>query len=144
MAQEAYCIGPAPTIESYLQGDKIIDVALESGADAIHPGYGFLAENAAFAKAVIAAGLTWIGPPPEAIEIMGDKLTARATMAKAGVPLVPGTDMTDNMGDEKLVAAANDIGFPVLVKAAAGGGGKGMRVVQKPEDLPEAIRVARR
>jgi acetyl-CoA carboxylase biotin carboxylase subunit len=144
MAQEAYCIGPAPTIESYLQGDKIIDVALKSGADAIHPGYGFLAENATFAKAVMSAGLTWIGPPPEAIEIMGDKLTARATMAKAGVPLVPGTDMTEKMGDEELVAAANNIGFPVLVKAAAGGGGKGMRVVQRAEDLPEAIRVARR
>jgi acetyl-CoA carboxylase biotin carboxylase subunit len=144
MAQQAYCIGPAPTVESYLQGEKIIKVALESGADAIHPGYGFLAENAAFARAAIAAGLTWIGPSPEAIDLMGDKLTARATMAKAGVPLVPGTTMTDELSDTQLLAAANDIGFPVLVKAAAGGGGKGMRVVHKAEDLPEAIRVGRR
>ncbi|MFC1975789.1 acetyl-CoA carboxylase biotin carboxylase subunit [Chloroflexota bacterium] len=144
MAQEAYCIGPPPAVDSYLQADKIIDVALRTGADGIHPGYGFLAENADFAEAVMSAGLTWIGPPPEAIRLMGDKVTARATMATAGVPLVPGTGMSDSMTDDELLAAAAEMEFPVLVKAAAGGGGKGMRIVRRPEDLAEAIRVARR
>ncbi len=144
MAQEAYCIGPPATIESYLQGDRIIDVALRAGADGIHPGYGFLAENAVFARGVMSADLTWIGPSPESIQLMGDKVAARAALARAGVPLVPGTDMTSKLTDEALEAAANEIGFPVLVKAAAGGGGKGMRIVRQPQDLSEAIRVARR
>lgn len=144
MAQEAYAIGPSSALQSYLRGDKIIDVAKKCGADGIHPGYGFLAENASFAEAVIDAGLTWIGPPPAAIRLMGDKLTARATMAAANVPLVPGTDQSKNMRDDDLIAAAQQVGFPLLVKAAAGGGGKGMRHVHRPEDLPEAIRVARR
>jgi acetyl-CoA carboxylase biotin carboxylase subunit len=144
MAQEAHCIGPAPAIDSYLRGDKIIEVAKKSGADGIHPGYGFLAENADFAEAVNAAGLTWIGPPSAAIRLMGDKITARTTMAAAGVPLVPGTGMTARMDDDELSVAANDIGFPLLVKAAAGGGGKGMRVVRRSEDLSGAIRTARR
>ncbi|MBN1221264.1 MAG: acetyl-CoA carboxylase biotin carboxylase subunit [Anaerolineae bacterium] len=143
MAQEAYYIGPPPVNESYLQGDKIIDVALRCDADGIHPGYGFLAENANFAEAVMSAGLTWIGPPPEAIRLMGDKVAARATMARAGVPLLPGTGMSDDMRDDELLAAADAIGFPLLVKATAGGGGKGMRVVRKMDDLAEAIRVAR-
>ena len=144
MAQEAYYIGPPPAVDSYLRGDKIIDVAKKCGADGIHPGYGFLAENGNFAEAVIDAGLTWIGPSPNAIRLMGDKLTARETMAAANVPLVPGTDQSKTMGDEELLAAAGDIGFPLLVKAAAGGGGKGMRTVHKFEDMPEAIRTARR
>jgi acetyl-CoA carboxylase biotin carboxylase subunit len=144
MAQEAYYIGPAPAVDSYLQGDKIIDVAEKCGARGIHPGYGFLAENADFAEAVMAAGLAWIGPPPQAIRLMGDKVTARATMAAAGVPVVPGTGVSDGLTDNELLAAANQLGFPLLVKATAGGGGKGMRIVRKGEDLPEAIRLARR
>ncbi len=142
MAQQAYPIGPSQATESYLRGDKIIDVAKKSGADGIHPGYGFLAENADFAEAVMDAGLAWIGPPPIAIRLMGDKVVARETMAAAGVPLVPGTD--ENLTDDELLAAAEQMGYPVLVKAAAGGGGKGMRNVYRPEDLTEAIRTARR
>jgi len=144
MAQEAYPVGPAQAVKSYLRGDKIIEVAKQCGADGIHPGYGFLAENANFAEAVMEAGLTWIGPPPDAIRLMGDKLAARKTMAAANVPLVPGTDQSAEMRDDELVAAAQEIGYPLLVKAAAGGGGKGMRKVYHPENLPEAIRTARR
>ncbi len=144
MAQEAYHIGPSAATDSYLRGDKIIDIAKKSGADGIHPGYGFLAENHEFAQQVIDAGLTWIGPPPEAILRMGDKVTARQTMDAANVPLVPGTKHSERMTDEELIYASPDIGFPLLVKAAAGGGGKGMRKVWQPEDLPEAIRNARR
>ncbi len=144
MAQEAYCIGPAATADSYLRGDKIIEVAKKYGAGGIHPGYGFLAENPEFAEAVINAGLTWIGPSPGAMRLMGDKVAARATMAKAGVPLIPGTGVTDGLHDDDLMTAARQIGFPVLVKAAAGGGGKGMRIVRQAADLTEAIRVARR
>jgi acetyl-CoA carboxylase biotin carboxylase subunit len=144
MAQEAYNIGPAPAIESYLRGDSIIDIARRSGADGIHPGYGFLAENAGFAESAIEAGLTWIGPSPDSIRLMGDKLKARKTMATANVPLVPGTNQSGDMRDEELLAAAGRLGFPLLVKAAAGGGGKGMRNVYAAEDLSGAIRVARR
>ncbi len=144
MAQEAYPIGPSEAVESYLRGDKIIDTAKKCGADGIHPGYGFLAENADFAEAVIEAGLTWIGPSPDAIRQMGDKITARRVMAAAKVPLVPGTDQTKTMTDDDLLAAAEQVGFPLLVKAAAGGGGKGMRRVDRFEDLTEAIRTARR
>ncbi len=140
-ATEAYFIGPASVSESYLRGDKIIDTALACGADSIHPGYGFLAENADFAEAVIDAGLIWIGPPPEAIRLMGDKTVARETVAKAGVPLIPGSPK--GLPNEKLQSVAADIGYPLLVKAAAGGGGKGMRAVYKPEDLPAALRTAR-
>jgi acetyl-CoA carboxylase biotin carboxylase subunit len=141
-AQEAYYLGPPPVTESYLCGDKIIDIALDCKADGIHPGYGFLAENAGFAQAVIDAGLTWIGPPPNAIRLMGDKVAARETVAKAGVPLVPGSPR--DLSDEELIICAPDLGFPLLVKAAAGGGGKGMRAVYQPEDLAAAIRTARR
>jgi acetyl-CoA carboxylase biotin carboxylase subunit len=144
MAQEAYCIGPPPAIESYLQGHKIIDVAKKCGAVGIHPGYGFLAENPDFAEAVMAADLTWIGPSPQAIRLMGDKVAARATMAAAGVPLIPGTNMSNDMRDDELLGVAKEITFPVLVKATAGGGGKGMRIVHQAENLPEAIRIARR
>lgn len=140
-ASESYYLGPPPVRESYLLGDKIIDIALACGADGIHPGYGFLAENANFAQAVIDAGLTWIGPSPNAIRLMGDKVTARETVAKANVPLVPGTPK--DMADDDLIAHAPGIGYPLLVKAAAGGGGTGMRPVYKHEDLPDALRSAR-
>lgn len=140
-AHEAYYLGPSPVSESYLRGDKIIDIALKCGADGIHPGYGFLAENAGFAQAVIDAGLTWIGPPPMAIRLMGDKATARDIVAKANIPLVPGSPK--GLSDNDLLAIAPQIGFPLLVKAAAGGGGKGMRTVHHLRDLPDALRTAR-
>jgi acetyl-CoA carboxylase, biotin carboxylase subunit len=141
-ADEAYHIGPSPARESYLVFDKIIDVAKRSGADAVHPGYGFLAENAAFARACYDAGLVFVGPTPKAIEVMGDKLTARATVKAAGVPLVPGTE--PGLSDGDLLVAAEEIGFPLLVKASAGGGGKGMRPVYDPAELPDAIASAKR
>lgn len=141
-ADEAYCIGPAPSRESYLRGDKIIDVARKAGADAIHPGYGFLAENAEFAAACADAGITFIGPSPEAIEKMGDKVAARETVARHGVPLVPGTG--PGLRDEELAAAAEQIGFPVMIKASAGGGGKGMRVADSREKFAGLLAAARR
>lgn len=127
-ANEAYCIGPAPSRDSYLRMDRIIDVARKAGVDAIHPGYGFLSERAEFAAACADAGITFIGPSPEAIQSMGDKITARETVRKRGVPLVPGSER--GLGDEALIGAAKEIGFPIMIKAAAGGGGKGMRAVQ--------------
>jgi len=140
-AREARCIGPAPSTDSYLRGDKIIEVALDVGADAIHPGYGFLSENAGFARAVAAAGLEWIGPPPDAIDAMGSKTQSRRLMQAAGVPVVPGT--TKRVDDvEELARIARDIGYPVMLKASAGGGGKGMREVGKPTDLAAAFRAA--
>ncbi len=141
-ADEAYHIGPAPSRESYLRIDKIIDVARKAEVDAIHPGYGFLAENAEFAAACRDAGITFIGPSPEAIEKMGDKLTARRTVAERGVPLVPGTEK--GLSDSELKAAALQIGFPLMIKATAGGGGKGMRIVHEPEEFPRALGAARR
>ena len=141
-ANEAYLIGPAPSRESYLRIDKIIDVARKSGADAIHPGYGFLSERAEFAAACRDAGITFIGPSPEAIEAMGDKITARESVRKRGVPLVPGAEK--GLRDEELVAAAKEIGFPIMIKAAAGGGGKGMRAVYDVGALESAIGAARR
>ena len=144
MANEAYRIGPAPAVESYLQIGRLIDAAKKSGCDAVHPGYGFLAENEDAAAEFESAGIIWVGPPAAAIRLMGDKLTARTTAAAAGLPLVPGIGKTDRMPDEELLAAAPKVGFPLLVKAAAGGGGKGMRMVASLEGLPEAIRVARR
>ena len=143
MADEAWPIGAAPARESYLNLNKLIEVARRSGANGVHPGYGFLAENAEAAEAFEAAGVIWIGPPAEAIRLMGDKLTARATVAAAGLPLVPGTGKTGRMTHEELVASAPEIGFPLLVKAAAGGGGKGMRIVHHAGELLEALRVAR-
>ena len=140
-ADHAYPIGPAPSSESYLVIEKILDVAQQSGADAIHPGYGFLSERAPFSRACSEAGITFIGPQPEAIEKMGDKVTARAIMQEANVPVVPGTDV---LGDEnEVVAAAEKIGFPVMFKASAGGGGKGMRLVEKKEDALSALRGVR-
>ncbi len=141
-ADEAYHIGPAPATESYLNIGRIIEVAKQAGADAIHPGYGFLAENADFAQACLDAGIAFIGPPPSAIRAMGDKVQARKTMQAAGVPVVPGT--SEDIDDAEAIAAAQEIGFPVMIKAAAGGGGKGMRIVHNAEELPRALAAARR
>jgi len=140
-AREAYPIGPATATESYLCADKIIDVARKSGADGIHPGYGFLAENVSFAQAVLDAGLIWIGPPPEAIRLMGDKVAARRTVSAVGVPIVPGTQ--EILNDDEMMIVAERVGYPLLVKAAAGGGGRGMRGVYQRQDLPDRIRSAR-
>ncbi len=129
-ADEAYLLGPAPSRESYLRGDKIIAIAKKSGADAVHPGYGFLAERDDFAQACIDAGLIFIGPKPSSIAAMGDKMTARETVRKAGIPIVPGTEDVGNLTDEDLMALAPRIGFPLLIKATAGGGGKCMREVK--------------
>ena len=142
-ADEAFLIGPAPAAESYLKIDDSIETALRAGAGAVHPGYGFLAENAAFARAVEAAGLVWIGPPPEAIELMGSKTRARQAMQEAGVPIIPGT--TDPVGSvEELLALGETIGYPLLIKAAAGGGGKGMEIVESPAEAERAFETARR
>jgi acetyl-CoA/propionyl-CoA carboxylase biotin carboxyl carrier protein len=127
----------------YLDIDGIIDAARRSGAEAVHPGYGFLAENAAFARACVAAGLAWIGPPPDAIELMGDKINAKQAVSRAGVPVVPGRDEA-GLSDEALADAAIDIGLPVLLKPSAGGGGKGMRLVEDKGSLPASIAAARR
>lgn len=135
-------IGPGPAVESYLCSDKIISAALERGADAIHPGYGFLSENAEFARACVAAGLIFIGPPAEAISLMGNKAAAKRLMLQAGVPCVPGYQGEDQC-DKAMLEAAENIGFPLMVKAAAGGGGRGMRLVYKNEDLVEALALAR-
>ena len=143
MADEAHLIGPAPARESYLLIDKIIEVAEISGAQAIHPGYGFLSENADFAEACVAAGLTFVGPPAEAIRQMGHKSAAKDLMAAAGVPVVPGYH-GDDQEDDMLAKAADEIGYPVLIKAAAGGGGKGMRRVDAPDRFAKALKAARR
>jgi acetyl-CoA carboxylase biotin carboxylase subunit len=144
LADEAYLLGPPPARESYLRGDKIIEIARRSGAQAIHPGYGFLAENEGFAHAVEGAGLIFIGPRPSAIAAMGDKLEARSTVTAAGVPVVPGTEGKGNLQDEELIAVAPEIGFPLLIKATAGGGGRGMREVRTPDEMPDLLQSARR
>ena len=142
-ADEAYNIGPPAARDSYLVIEKILDVAKKSGAQAIHPGYGFLAERAEFAQACVDEGIVFVGPPANAIAVMGDKLTARKTVLAADVPVVPGTQ--PGLTEEELIAAANnEIGYPLLVKASAGGGGKGMRPVHRPEDLEDAIAAAKR
>ena len=142
-ADEAVHIGPAPSAESYLRGDRIIEAALDTGAQAIHPGYGFLSERESFARDVGAAGLTFIGPPPEAIAAMGSKTAARELVTRAGVPVVPGTtEAVADAADAARVAA--DVGYPVLLKAVAGGGGRGMRIVRQPGDLAPALDAARR
>jgi acetyl-CoA carboxylase, biotin carboxylase subunit len=143
-ADEAYLLGPSQARDSYLRGDKIIEIAKKCTADAIHPGYGFLAERADFAEACTEAGLIFIGPRPSAIAEMGDKAVARATVAKAGIPVVPGTEGEGSLRDDELLALAPSIGFPLLVKATAGGGGKGMREVQTLEEMPELLQSARR
>jgi len=142
-ADAAVAVGPAPARESYLNVDALLAAARAAGADAVHPGYGFLAESAVFARAVEAAGLTWIGPPPDAIATMGDKLAARAAAERAGAPVVPGTAVAaGDLGEARRSAAA--LGYPVLVKAAAGGGGKGMRAVAADADLAPALEAAAR
>jgi acetyl-CoA carboxylase biotin carboxylase subunit len=143
-ADEAYLLGPSPARESYLRGDKIIDIARRCGADAIHPGYGFLAERADFAATCADAGLVFIGPRPYAIAAMGDKTIARATVAKAGVRIVPGTEGEGPLQDDELLAIAPKIGFPLLVKATAGGGGMGMREVRNAGEMPDLLQAARR
>lgn len=140
-AMEAVHIGPAPSAESYLIGERILEAAASTGADAIHPGYGFLSENAGFARAVSEAGLIWIGPSPEAIEAMGSKTESRLRMSAAGVPVVPGTKKPLASADEAR-ARAVELGFPVMLKASAGGGGKGMRQVDRIEDIEGALTAA--
>jgi acetyl-CoA/propionyl-CoA carboxylase, biotin carboxylase, biotin carboxyl carrier protein len=144
-ADEAYLLGPGPAAESYLRADKIVEVAREAGAEAIHPGYGFLAENAAFARACDEAGVVFIGPPAGAIDAMGSKTRARELMRDAGVPIVPGTtDPVESIEDARRVIEEESIGYPVAVKAAGGGGGKGFRVAESEEALEEAFEGAAR
>lgn len=142
LADEAVPIGPAEPLESYLNIRRLIEAASRTGAEAIHPGYGFLAENAAFARACASSGIVFIGPPPEAIEALGNKARARRLAASVGVPTVPGTDRP--VEDTEALELAHRIGFPILLKAAAGGGGRGMRVVHRPGNLPQALSSARR
>ena len=145
MADEAYAIGPSAPRESYLRIDRIVETASRCGADAVHPGYGFLAENSAFAAAVRDAGLTFIGPTPKAIETMGTKTAARLAAKRAGVPVVPGTE--EPIGPEtpvdEIARVAHAVGYPLLVKAVAGGGGKGMRTVTGAAELAGAVQAAR-
>jgi acetyl-CoA carboxylase biotin carboxylase subunit len=138
-ADYAFPVGPSPAAQSYLVTDRILEAARLSGADAVHPGYGFFSENAGFARAIERAGLTFIGPPPDAIQRMGDKVEARKLMAAAGVPVVPGSPGTLET-EEQVRALAEQIGYPIMVKAAAGGGGKGMRLVQNEQELPSVVR----
>ncbi len=142
-ADLAVRIGPAPAAQSYLDMDAILAAAKATGADAIHPGYGFLSENAGFARAVIEAGLIWIGPPPDAIEAMGDKARAKALLAQSGVPMIPGWQGEDQ-SDDNLARQAEAIGYPLLIKAVAGGGGRGMRAVHDPAEFLDALTSARR
>jgi acetyl-CoA/propionyl-CoA carboxylase biotin carboxyl carrier protein len=142
-ADEAHLLGPAPAAESYLHIEKVLEVAAEAGVDAIHPGYGFLSENADFARAVADAGFTFVGPPPDAIASMGDKLTARGVAEAAGVAVVPGTaEPTDD--PEVARAFGDEHGYPVAVKAMFGGGGRGMKVVRSAEEMAEALEAAQR
>ena len=143
LADEAYLLGPGPAAASYLRSDVIVETALRAGAEAIHPGYGFLAESASFARDVGASGLTWIGPPPDAIERMGSKIAAREQMRDAGVPIVPGaTEPATDVAEAR--AQADDVGYPVAIKASAGGGGKGLKIVRSRDELARAFDAARR
>jgi 3-methylcrotonyl-CoA carboxylase alpha subunit len=142
-ADEAFCLGPAPALESYLRVDCVIEVAKTAGVDAVHPGYGFLAENAEFARAVEDAGLVWIGPPADVISLLGDKIESKKLAVESGVPVVPGYAGEDQ-SVERLAAEAERVGYPVMIKAAAGGGGKGMRTVESAAELEQAIEGARR
>src|SRR5918998_1369434 len=143
-ADEAYLLGAGAATESYLVVEKILDAARRSGAEAIHPGYGFLAENAAFARACDEAGIVFIGPPPDAIDAMGSKTRAREIMRDAGVPIVPGTtDPVETVEDARKIINA-DVGYPVAIKAAGGGGGKGFRVAESEDELEKAFEGAAR
>src|SRR5262245_21718689 len=143
VADEAHLLGPGPAVESYLRGDRIVEAALRSGAQAVHPGYGFLAENAGFARQVVEAGLTWIGPPAEAIAEMGSKIAARERMRGAGVPVVPGsTEPATSVEDVERIAG--EIGYPVAIKASAGGGGKGLKIANSADEVARAFDSARR
>jgi acetyl-CoA carboxylase biotin carboxylase subunit len=143
MADEAVCIGPPPSSQSYLVRENIVAAALKTGCDAVHPGVGFLSENADFARFIRAQGLVFIGPDPEVIDLLGDKVQARATAQKFGLPVTPGTEEAVSSIAAGL-AAVQDLGFPVIIKAAAGGGGKGMRIVRKTADLEENLTIAGR
>jgi acetyl-CoA/propionyl-CoA carboxylase biotin carboxyl carrier protein len=143
VADEAYLVGPGPASESYLVQERLIEVAQRAGAEAVHPGYGFLAENAGFAREVSRAGLVWIGPPGSAIEIMGSKTAARERMATAGVPIVPGTTAAVTSAED-VVRLGDELGWPLAIKAASGGGGKGLKVVEGPEDAERALESAQR
>ena len=142
LADEAYHIGPSPSKESYLNFRKILEVAKKAGVDAIHPGYGFLSENPVFVRACKEAGITFIGPTAENMEAMGDKLSAKALMKKAGVPLVPGSEGGVE-SVEDAIKIAKTIGLPIIIKATAGGGGKGMRVVRHESEIESAFRACR-
>src|SRR5215218_2917072 len=143
LADVAVPIGPAPAAQSYLSVERVLEAARRTGAQAVHPGYGFLSENVEFARACADAGIVFIGPPIEAIEAMGDKIRAKQTVSAAGVPVVPGRT-EPGMSDDAVTQAAVEVGFPVLLKPSAGGGGKGMRVVREESELAEAIAGARR
>jgi acetyl-CoA/propionyl-CoA carboxylase biotin carboxyl carrier protein len=142
-ADQAYLIGPGPAAESYLNQERLLETAARSGAEAVHPGYGFLAENAKFARACQAAGLVWIGPPPEAIDVMGSKTAARETMRAAGVPIVPGTTAPVESAED-VRRIGDELGWPIAIKASAGGGGKGLKVVAGPDEADRAYESARR
>src|SRR5204862_1548301 len=135
------CIGPPPARQSYLSIPSIISAAEISGADSVHPGYGFLSENAHFAEVVQQCGLTWIGPQPEVMRLMGDKVSARAAMSQAGVPTLPGTGVIES--DREAEEAVERIGLPVIIKAVAGGGGRGMQIVEELDRLPAQLAAAR-
>jgi acetyl-CoA/propionyl-CoA carboxylase biotin carboxyl carrier protein len=143
LADEAYLVGPGPAAESYLHQQRVLEAAVKAGAAAIHPGYGFLAENASFARAVVDAGLVWIGPPADAIELMGSKIAARERMAEAGVPIIPGT-IEPVSSAEDVLRLGDKYGWPVAIKASAGGGGKGLKVVAGAEEAERALTSARR
>ncbi len=142
-ADEAYLVGPGAPADSYLNQERILEAAKRVGAEAVHPGYGFLAENADFARAVEAAGLVWIGPPPGAMELMGSKVAARQTMSAAGVPIIPGTTEPAESADE-VRRLGDELGWPIAIKASAGGGGKGLKVVGSPDEVERAYETARR
>ncbi|MEM7424033.1 MAG: biotin carboxylase N-terminal domain-containing protein, partial [Pseudomonadota bacterium] len=142
MVEDALCIGPGPATDSYLSIDRVIEAARQSRAGAIHPGYGFLSENADFAQAVIDAGIVWIGPSPASIRLMGQKAAAKGHVERVGVPCLPGYHGTDQ-SPETLRAEANAIGYPIMVKASAGGGGRGMRLALDETGLDSAIESAR-
>jgi acetyl-CoA carboxylase biotin carboxylase subunit len=143
LADEAVAIGPAPAVESYLDMDRIVRAVRDTGAEAVHPGYGFLAENADFARRLEKEGIVFIGPRSEALELVGDKVRARQTMEKAGIPIIPGMKSVPDDASE-YVKAARSLGYPVIVKASAGGGGKGMRIVREEKDLGPALEAGRR